>query len=142
MPYPSLFQKELNLEYEWLENVHSTTDVDDICNLTWSAHHANKQRDNDFVTSISSLMPLLRDQAHSVATIKHAMDKIKEAVQLLNPGQTPVITADQPLYTLAKQIQWNWPDKYREDKFVIMFGGLHIEMTAFKSIGSMLVGSG
>ena len=66
------------------------------------------------------------------------MNKIRETVAFLNPGQTPIITADQPLYALAKQIQWYWPDEYGEDKFVIMFGGLHIEMTAMKSIGSIL----
>ena len=60
----------------------------------------------------------------------------------LNPGQTPILAADQPLYALAKQIQWYWPDEYGEDKFVIMFGGLHIEMTNLKSIGSMLQDSG
>ena len=141
-PDPSLFQEEIRLEYEWLEKVHATTDVDDSSNVTWSAHHASNRRTEDFATSINALLPLLRDQAHSVATIKHAMDKIKEAVIFLNPGQTPVITADQPLYSLAKQIQWHWPHKYGEDKFVIMFGGLHIEMTALKSIGSMLEGSG
>ena len=141
LPDPSLFQEEVKLENEWLEKVHNTTDVDGSPNVTWSAHHASNQR-AEFVTSINALLPLLRDQAHSVATIKHAMDKIKETVSFLNPGQTPVITADQPLYALAKQIQWHWPDIYGEDKFVIMFGGLHIEMTAFKSIGSMLEGSG
>ena len=60
----------------------------------------------------------------------------------LNPGQTPVIAADQPLYALAKQIQWHWPENYGEDKFVLMFGGLHIEMAAFQSNGNLLKGSG
>ncbi|KAK3881246.1 hypothetical protein Pcinc_014328 [Petrolisthes cinctipes] len=32
-------------------------------------------------------MPLLRGQAHSVATVKHMMDNIKEIVAFLNPGQ-------------------------------------------------------
>ena len=70
------------------------------------------------------------------------MDKVKETVAYLNPGQIPVIAADQPLYALAKQIQWHWPEQYGEDKFAIMFGGLHIEMAGFKSIGSLLQSSG
>eukprot|EP00745_Piridium_sociabile_P027883 TRINITY_DN44892_c0_g1_i4.p1 TRINITY_DN44892_c0_g1~~TRINITY_DN44892_c0_g1_i4.p1 ORF type:complete len:307 (+),score=64.28 TRINITY_DN44892_c0_g1_i4:780-1700(+) len=70
------------------------------------------------------------------------MDKVRDTVAFLNPGQTPVITADQPLYALAKQIQWHWPEHYGEDKLVIMFGGLHIEMTALKSIGTLLKDSG
>ena len=92
--------------------------------------------------SITSLLPLLRDQAHSVATIRHVMDKIKDMITYLIPIQTPVIAADQPIYALAKQIQWHWPEKYDEDRFVIMFGGLHIEMAVLKSIRTLLQKSG
>jgi len=63
-------------------------------------------------------------------------------VTLLNPGQVPVITGDQPIYAVMKQIQWLWPNRYGEDKFVIMFGSLHIELAALKSIGSLLQNSG
>ena len=70
------------------------------------------------------------------------MDNVRDRVPFLNPGQAPVIAADQPLYALAKQIQWHWPENYGEDKFVLMFGGLHIEMAAFQSNGSLLKGSG
>ena len=59
------------------------------------------------------------------------MDKIRDAVRLFNPGQVPVITADQSIYATAKQIQWQWPEDYGESQFLIMFGGLHIEMTVF-----------
>uniref|UniRef100_H3ACQ8 Uncharacterized protein n=1 Tax=Latimeria chalumnae TaxID=7897 RepID=H3ACQ8_LATCH len=81
------------------------------------------------------------EQAHSVAIIKHVMNKIRDIVAFLNPGQTPII-ADQPLFTLAKQIQWHWPEWYGEDKFVIMFGGLHIEMAALRMIEKVLQDSG
>ena len=74
--------------------------------------------------------------------IKHSFCVVKSAIEHLNPGQIPVITFDQPLYALAKQIQWKWPDDYGEDKFVIMFGGLHIEMAALKTVGDWLKGSG
>ena len=63
------------------------------------------------------------------------MDVVKQAVDHVNPGQTPVIAYDQPLY--AKQIQWNWPDVYVEEKFVIMMGALHIEMAALKTLGML-----
>ena len=43
---------------------------------------------------------------------------------------------------IAKQIQWAWPNDYGEDKFVIMMGGLHIEMAALKTLGDWLKGSG
>ena len=51
-------------------------------------------------------MPILQEQAHSVATIKHAMDKVKEVTSFWNARQTPVMACDQPLFVLAKQIQW------------------------------------
>ena len=73
---------------------------------------------------------------------QHAMDKIKERLAYLNPDQIPVITADQPIYAVLKQVQWQWPEQYGERKFVIMFGGIHIEMAALKSIGTLLQSSG
>ena len=74
--------------------------------------------------------------------IKHSFCVIKSAVEHLNPGQTPMLTFDQPLYAIAKQIQWTWTDDYGEDKFVIMLGGLHIEMAARTTAGDWLKGSG
>ena len=74
--------------------------------------------------------------------IRHSMDIIKAAVQHLNPGQTPLLAADQPLYALVKKIQWTWPATYGEDHFVIMFGGLHIEMAMLKLLGDWLKDSG
>ena len=38
--------------------------------------------------------------------IRRSMDVIKTAVDILNPGEIPMITVDQSLYILAKQIQW------------------------------------
>ena len=105
----------------------------DAVSITWAVHHATQKRGKPFEVSISSLLPLIRDHAHSVATIKHAMEKIRYTVVFLNPGQTPVLAADQPLYALAKQIQWQRPD-YGEDRFVIIFGGLHLELASLSSI--------
>ena len=74
--------------------------------------------------------------------IRHSIDVVKKAVESLNPGQIPVVIVDQPLYTIAKQIQWNWTGSQGEDRFVVMFGGLHIEMAPLKAIGNLLDGSG
>ena len=115
--------------------------MDDAVSITWASHHATQKMSQPFEVSITSLLPLLRDQAHSVATLKHAMKNIRDTVAFLNPGQIPIIAADQPLYVLLKQIQWKWP-AYGEDKFVIMFGGLHIKMAALKSLGTLLEDSG
>ena len=79
---------------------------------------------------------------HDVAMIRHSMDAVKQAVEILNPGQVPNITVDQPLYTVAKQIQWSWSATHGEDHFIVIFGGLHIEMATLKTLGDLLDGSG
>ncbi|WAQ99042.1 hypothetical protein MAR_023415 [Mya arenaria] len=48
---------------------------------------------------------------------------------------------DQPLFAIAKTIQWNFTATNGEDKYLIMAGGLHIEMPAFKVNGDWLDGS-
>ena len=70
------------------------------------------------------------------------MDVIKLSVNHLNPGQVPVITLDQPLYAVAKEIQWKMRDNYGEDKFVMVFGGLHVEQAFLKVNGQWLENSG
>ena len=45
------------------------------------------------------------------------------------------MTVDQPLYALAKTIQWSKPNCLGEDKFLVMLGDLHIEMTLMKCVG-------
>lgn len=82
------------------------------------------------------------ESAHTVAMIKHSMDVFWKVVKHLNPGQTPIIAIDQPHCAISKQILWNWSDKYEEDKFITLFGGLHIEMAALKTLGDLLQDSG
>ena len=50
-------------------------------------------------------------------------------------GQVPVMTVDQPLYALAKEIQWSKPDVQGEEKFLVMMEDLHIETTFMKCLG-------
>ena len=113
----------------------------DLAMVSWSAYHGERQQHLN-TRFQSSLLPLFAECAHSLAMIKHAITVVMKAVQHLNPGQAPVIAFDQPLYTLAKEIQWMNPDTMGEEKLVVMLGGLHIELAALKAVGSWLVGSG
>jgi hypothetical protein len=88
------------------------------------------------------MLPLFYKKSSTPAMIKHGMDMIQQATEFLNPGQIPVITMDQPLFAIAKYVQWFLPEKYGEDHFVIMLGGLHIEMALCNTIGDLLEGSG
>ena len=66
----------------------------------------------------------------------------KDAIQHLNHEQVPVIAMDQPLYAIAKQIQWARLQHLAEESFVVMLGGLHIEMAVLSMLGKWLEGSG
>jgi len=70
--------------------------------------------------------------------IRHSITIIKECINFLNPGQIPVMAYDQPLYALAKNIQWILPERYGENLIVVMFGGLHIVIAALRTIGDWL----
>ena len=143
----STVNRAMEREMIWLEDVSDTItnqpSLEEKKNVSWAAHHSTTDRQqNTSLSALSALLPLFPDQAKSVAMIRHAMDVIKASVNYLNPGQVPVIAMDQPLYAVAKQIQWTWPDSYGEQKFVIMFGGLHIEMAFLKVLGGWLDESG
>ena len=130
-------------EYVWLNTVKTAVEKATIDGwISWSAYHADTQRAVIPPAAINALLPLFLDNAHSVAMIRHSMNIVKAAVHHLNPCQIPVLAADQPLYALAKEIQWTWPDTHGEDHFVIMFGGLHIEMAMLKLLGDWLEDSG
>ena len=109
--------------------------------VSWSTYHGEWQQHVN-TRCQSSLLPLLAECAHSLAMIKHAITVVMKAVEHLIPGQTAVIAFDQPLFALAKDIQWRHPDTMGEDKLVIMLGGLHIELAVLKAVGSWLSGSG
>ena len=49
-----------------------------------------------------------------------------------------MMTVDQPLYALGKQIQWTKPGEIDNDHFLVMMGDLHIEMTFMKCLGKRL----
>ena len=96
------------------------------------------------------------ESVHTVVMISHSVDIVKNAVAHLILGQIPPIISDQPLFALAKQIQWKWPDDYvtfrsvskqiqwkwpddyGEDHIVVMFGGLHMKMVALKTLGDWM----
>ena len=45
---------------------------------------------------------------------------------------------DQPLFAIAKQIQWKFPNEDDEDNFVVWLGGLHLEKASFAMLGQLM----
>jgi len=56
----------------------------------------------------------------------------------LNIGQIPVTIFDQPLFALAKLVQWKWPVTQGELVHVVTLGGLHVEMALWNTLGDLL----
>ena len=46
--------------------------------------------------------------------VKHRATVIQKVVRRVNPGQIPIITADQPVYALLIQIQWQYSSDFGE----------------------------
>ena len=107
-----------------------------------AAFHASVASDPLDPPAISSLLPLFYEKAATLSMIKHGMDIQQQITSHLNPGQIPITTFDQPLFALAKTVQWRWPESHGEKKHVVMFGGLHIEMALWTTLGDLLDSSG
>lgn len=74
--------------------------------------------------------------------LRHTMGVVKQILLKINPQQPIVLTADQPVYALGKQVQWIYPELYGESGVVMMMGALHIEMAFLNALGDWLEGSG
>ncbi|MCP3892835.1 MAG: hypothetical protein GY702_28760 [Desulfobulbaceae bacterium] len=82
-------------QYTWLTacNEMLGKDVGNM-NISWSAHFAETQ-DKVRPPAKTALLPLFRENAHSLAMIKHGMNVAIKTTTHLNPLQTPVLTLDQ-----------------------------------------------
>lgn len=146
-------------EAPWLDHVHESMSnffMENSPNISWSAFHAKKERDNaekerdttererdiPRLTSTSALLPLFHEKSTFPSMIKHGMDIVMNLTKYLNNEQIPVICLDQQLYTICKLIQFNWPSVYGPDKFVALMGPLHIEQSFLRVVGQLLEGSG
>ena len=122
-PVPSSsrsLQQVLQDGYQWLYHVNGHVE-DKLARddwISWAAYHAAKSSPPSFISK-SYMLPLFTESSNSPITIFHCMKTIKRAIEYLNPGQTPVMVADQPLFTLAKRLQWKYPaETIAEDKYV------------------------
>ena len=110
--------------------------------LVWAAYPASKQLSAETPPAVCALLPLFHEKAATPAMVKHGMDVQRLAIEHINPGQVPVSTFDQPLFALAKLLQWKWSTCYGESVHVVMLGGLHIEMALWNTLGDILEDSG
>jgi hypothetical protein len=143
------FADERQKEHSWLSRISrltvNTENFDpsmQALDFSWAAYHATQQASDSSFMSKGVLLPMFCDAAHSPAMICHALTVVMSAVKTLNPGQLPVVTLDQPLFTIGKYIQWNYSDIIGEHHLLLILGGLHTEMAALKTLGDLLDHSG
>ena len=82
--------------------------------------------------SISTLLPILEDSISSTAMVRHCIEIVRNTINHLNPGQIAVLTADQPVYVLGKQVQWTCHKDYKDVTWLM--GPLHIETALIKQL--------
>jgi len=93
--------------------------------ITWSGYNCSLMSDDSIKPKVViGVLPLFRDKAATPSMMKHAMHLAVQDTEFLNPGQSSVLGADQPLFAIAKQLQWAFPDTVGEDRLVIMMGAL------------------
>ena len=85
---------------------------------------------------ISTMLPLIKESINSPAVVYHCLYLISKLTLKLNPNQIPIVTADQPVYAIAKQVQWNYPENF--ESYFLMLRPLHIEMAFLNAIGDWL----
>ena len=125
-------------EMKWIENavqLLAKNKFEDGDSVSWAAFHAATQSDPVDPISVIALLPLFPEKSATIAMVKHGMEYLRKITNYLNPGQIPVMAFDQPLFALAKYVQWS-------GHFVGMLGGLHIEMALWSTVGDFLDQSG
>ena len=111
--------------------------------ITWAGYNSLLANDVSVKPqAVTGVYPLFPHKAASASPMKHAMELPMQGQTRLNPGQTSVIGADQPLYAIIKLIQWEFPDTLGYDKLVVIMGALHIEDNMHLMIGKLLRDTG
>ena len=121
----------------WLESL--TAESSDK-RRNFSAFHSSQLKAAPPPKSLQSLLPLVPEPINSLPVVRHLMNQVQVITEELNPGQTMVVTGDQPVYALMKQVQLLLPNEF-SDSFVKM-GDMHVEKAFMNAIGDWLEGSG
>ena len=135
-----LLQKSFMQEVEWLENTDELLESE-MCK-SWAQDHSLMNRCEEIYPGINAILPLITKEVHTIETRYQCMMITRKTINKLNPQQTPIDVADQPVYALSKEIQWRFRDEYGQGSYFVLFGGLHIEQSLLKIHGDIIKGSG
>ena len=125
----------------WLNNVvEGTEENENKSSQNFSSFYSNSAAINLSGPDTNVLLPILTESVNSLSVVHHCMKLVRKITNHLNPSQVAILTADQPVYAIAKQIQWLYPERFKA--MFIMLGPLHIEMAFMSAIGDWVNGSG
>lgn len=103
---------------DWLDS--SNNNHDDL--ISWASFHSRQSSPVQRPITNTNMLPLLKDSINSNSVVAHCLNIIMASTSKINPTQIPVVTGDEPVYARIKTIQWLYPEKYGEDKLVVMLG--------------------
>ena len=125
------------LPNKWLLKL--ATETEDVKDRMSFLGYFSRTFDKVFKTS-NHLMPLITEPVKAPATVHHAANMVKSITENVNSAQPVVITLYQTVYDLGKQLQWIFPDEFRN--IVWMLEPLQIEQKFIKEIRVWLEGRG
>ena len=89
----------------------------------------------------SSALPIHLEKASDPAMVYKVSMLCVGITEALNPGQTPWLETDEPLYAGVKKVQQKYPE-LGEDKMLVTLGGIHSEKMLWSPSGEFVNGSG
>ena len=156
------YQESFNDQLSWVSLVadhvsDGDVDMECTCPLSFVAFECKKDAEvqgmaagretveNDQI--INCILPVLEQEAHSVSLEYHLLLLFKKYSSYINPDQTVVMCADQPLYAIHKQLQWQHSNKFLKTNSTaanvfFFLGPMHIEQVMYQITGQLVTGTG
>ena len=107
--------------------------------VTYAGLFSNKQVDEIRPRAVIGVFPMFTEEKSDTLSMqKHTMLVVKKAINFVNPGQTPALEGNCPLYAHKKWCQFLFPEEVGERQIVYMIGFLHLEMCA-QEVGGEIV---
>ena len=148
-----IFANPVNINwYNVDEALHNEAAIKDIAWVATRLSNPNEQRIpfwtgfNQSVSEKSSevttvgYLPILNAPAHDKDTLWTVILRCIKLSDILNQGQTTVLTLDEQLYCKAKMLQWSNADATRS--LLLRLGSFHTALTFMRAIGTHMSDSG
>ena len=110
----------------WFNYIHDHLHDEEMLHRCNWASFCTSQVQNPGSKCSSVMLLLLQNEVATHAMVRHTMDIIDKVHKKLKLDQPLVITVDQLIYAIGKQVHWLYLDEYGDHKVLMMMGPLHI----------------